>query len=107
MSFYFHDIKRIVEGYLDDLAAHSRKQRDHYAHLLLVFERCRHYKIRLNPNKCMFCVEFGRFLGLIVSNKGIMVNPLKVEAIISLPPPTNVRQLQSIEGKHNFLRHFI
>ena len=71
MNFSFHDIKSIVEPSLDDLPAHSRKRIDHPDHLHLIFEQCRHCKIRLNPHKCVFCVESGRLLGFIVSNKGI------------------------------------
>jgi hypothetical protein len=87
MSFSFHDLKHIVEAYLDDLASRSRKRTDHPTHLRLIFERCRYFRIRLNPNKCSFCVTSGRLLGFIVSTTGIMVDPLKVEAIIQLPPP--------------------
>jgi hypothetical protein len=57
MTFTFHDLKHIVEAYLDDLAAHSRKRVDHVTHLRLVFERCRYYRIWLNPHKCIFCVS--------------------------------------------------
>jgi hypothetical protein len=56
MSFTFHDLKHIVEAYLDDLASHSRKRSDHPTHLRLIFERCRYYQIHLNPNKCSFCI---------------------------------------------------
>jgi hypothetical protein len=45
MIFTFHDLKHIVEAYLDDLAAHSHKRVDHPKHLRLVFERCHHYRI--------------------------------------------------------------
>ena len=48
-----------------------------------------------------------RFLGFIVSKHGIMVDPLKVEAILQLSPPCTVHQLQSLQGKANFLRRFI
>ena len=106
MNFAFHDIKSIVEPYLDDLRAHSRKRIDHPDHLRLIFERCRYYKIHLNPHKCIFCVESGRFLGFIISNKGIQLDPLKVEAIVNMPPHS-IRQLQSLQGKSNFLRCFI
>ena len=71
MNFSFHDIKSIVKPYLDDLPAHSRKRIGHPDHLRLIFERCRYYKIRLNPQQCLFGVELGRLLRLIVSNKGI------------------------------------
>ena len=59
MNFAFHDIKAIFEPYLDDLPAHSRKRIDHLYHLGLIFERCRYYKIRLNPQKCVFCFDSG------------------------------------------------
>jgi hypothetical protein len=107
MSFAFHDLKHIVEAYLDDLASCSRKRKDNPTHLRLIFERCRYFKIRLNPIKCSFCVTSGRLLGFIVSTTGIMVDPLKVEAIVQLPPPHTILQLQSLQGKANFLRCFI
>ena len=103
MKISFHDIKAIVKPYLDDLPAHSRKRIQHLDHLRLIFERCRYYKICLNPHKCVFCVESIRLLGFIVSNRGIHVDPLKVEAIVNLPPPRSIRQLQSLQGKSNFL----
>eukprot|EP00253_Pinus_taeda_P030625 PITA_30625 len=49
----------------------------------------------------------GRLLGFVVSKAGICVDPSKVEAIIKLPPPSSLRQLQSLQGKANFLRRFI
>jgi hypothetical protein len=52
-------------------------------------------------------VESGHLLGFIVSHQGIQVDPLKVEAILNLPPPSTLFQLQSFQGKANFLRCFI
>eukprot|EP00253_Pinus_taeda_P034066 PITA_34066 len=101
------DIKHIIEAYLNNLAARSRKRIDHPRHLQLVFERCRFYKIWLNPNKCVFIVTFGRLLGFIVSTEGIQVDPFKIEVIIQLPPLSSIQQLQSLQGKANFLRRFI
>ncbi len=46
-------------------------------------------------------------MGFIISNEGIHVYPFKVEEIIQLPPPSNIRQLQSVQGKTIFLRRFI
>jgi hypothetical protein len=107
MSFAFHDLKHIVEAYLDDLASQSHKRMDHPTHLRLIFEHCHYFQIHLNPNKCSFFITSGCLLGFIVSIAGIMVDPLKVEAIIQLPPPRTILQLQSLQGKENFLRHFI
>jgi hypothetical protein len=52
-------------------------------------------------------VESSRLLGFNVLHQGIRVHPLKVEVILNLPPPSTLRQLQSLQGKENFLRHFI
>ena len=106
MNFAFHDIKAIVEPYLDDLPAHSHKRIQHPDHLRFIFERCKYYKIRLNPHKCVFCVKSGRLLGFIVSSRGIQVDPLKVEAIVNIPPPRSIRQLQILQGKSNFLQRY-
>eukprot|EP00253_Pinus_taeda_P019234 PITA_19234 len=107
MSYAFHDIRHIVQPYLDDLPAHSAKRKDHPAHLHEIFLRCRHYNIRLNPHKCVFCIEAGRLLGFVVSKEGIRLDPLKVEAIVNLPPPATLQQLQSLQGKANFLHRFV
>eukprot|EP00253_Pinus_taeda_P026510 PITA_26510 len=89
MNYAFHDIKNIVQPYLDDLPAHLRKRTDHLQHLRAIFLHCRHYKIRLNPHKCVFYVTSGRLLGFVVSNDGIRLDPCKVQPIIDLPPPSN------------------
>jgi hypothetical protein len=107
MTLDFHDLKHIVEAYLDDNAAHSCKRMDHSTHLQLVFERCHYYHIRLNPHKCIICIRLGRLLGLLVSETRIMVDPLKVEEILQLPTPHTIRQLQGLQGKTNFLHWFI
>jgi hypothetical protein len=107
MSFSFHDIKHLVKAYLDDLTSQSQKRVDHPTHLRLIFERCRYYRIRLNRNKCSVCVMSGHLLGFIVLTTWTMVYSLKVEAIVQFPPPCTFPQLQSSQGKSNFLRHFI
>eukprot|EP00253_Pinus_taeda_P020564 PITA_20564 len=82
MSYAFHDIKHIVQPYLDDLPTHSLHRADHLVHLRAIFMRYMHYRIRLNPHKCVFCIERGQLLGFVVSKSGICVDPSKVEAII-------------------------
>ena len=93
MTLIFHDLKTIIELYLDDLTAHSCLRVHHPYHLILVFEICRHYRVRLSPHKCIFCVTVGRLLGFIISKEGIRVDPLKVEAMLQLSPPRNIRHL--------------
>jgi hypothetical protein len=107
MSYAFHDIKNILQPYLDDLPTHSMRRQDHPTHLRAIFLCFCYYHIRLNPHKCVFCVESDQLLGFIVSLHGIRVHPLKVQAILNLPPPYTLRQLQSLQGKEIFLCRFI
>ena len=102
ISYAFYDIQNIVQPYLDDLPTHSCKRHDHLDHLRQIFLRCRHYNIRLNPHKCVFCVESGKLLSFIISKEGIHLDPLKVEAIVNLPPPSLLQQLQSLQGNQIF-----
>ena len=107
MTLIFHDLKSIIEVFLDDLATHSCMRMRHPYHLRLVFEICQHYSVRLNPHKCIFCVKSGHFLGLIISKKGIRFDPLKVEAILQFSPLENIRHLQCLQGMENFLQRFV
>jgi hypothetical protein len=90
MSFSFHDLKHIVEPYLDDLASRSHKRTNHPTHLRLIFEQFRYFRIFLNPNKRSFCIMSRWMLSFIVLTIGIMVDPLKVEEILQLPPPRTI-----------------
>jgi hypothetical protein len=75
MSYTFHDINHIIQPYLDDLPIHSMHRQDHPTHLWAILLCCCYYRIRLNPHKCVFCVESGRLLGFIVFIHGIRVDP--------------------------------
>ena len=94
MTFSFHDLKKIIEVYLDDLAAHSQMRARHPYRLRLVFERYLHYQIWFNPHKCIFCMKVGCLLRFNVSKEGIRAEPLKVEEILQLSHPCNIRHFQ-------------
>eukprot|EP00253_Pinus_taeda_P007882 PITA_07882 len=102
MNYAFHDIKNIVQPYLDDLPTHSRKRTDHLQHLRAIFLRCRHYKIRLNPHKCVFCVSSSHLLGFVVSKDGIHLDPFQCEIAslqlaVDLLPGTSVEEARFLE----------
>ena len=75
----FHDmIHDFVEDYVDDLVVKSKKAVDHVTHLKKVFERCRMYNLKMNPKKCAFAVNMGKFLGVVVHCEGITIDDTKV-----------------------------
>ena len=68
-------IGRSTVVYLDDIMIFSRKREEHAFNLKNIFERCQKYGISLNPKKCVFAVTEGKFLGHMVSKKGISIDP--------------------------------
>jgi hypothetical protein len=61
----------------------------------------------LNPKKCLFGLEEGKLLGHIISKEGIRIDPSRIEAILKIEHPRNLKEFQSFIGKINFLRRFI
>jgi hypothetical protein len=107
MTYVFHDLDCIILAYLDDLTTRSKKHIQHLDDLRVVFHKCRQYNIFLNTLKCIFCVTARCLLGFIIFQCGITIDPLKVQAISEIPPPRNLCQLQSLQGKANFLCCFV
>ncbi|KAB2599860.1 hypothetical protein D8674_010131 [Pyrus ussuriensis x Pyrus communis] len=108
MNMIFHDlIGTIVEVYIDDVVVKSKRRQTHLDDLRQAFLRMRKNSLKMNPAKCAFGVSAGNFLGFLVHHRGIEVDANKARAIISAPPPTTKKQLQSLLGQINFLRRFI
>ena len=63
--------------------------------------------MKLNPNKCAFGVTVGKFLGFMVSQKGIEVNSKKIRAIMELESPRTIKEVQSLNGKIAALNKFV
>ena len=82
-------------------------EKDHLNDLQETFDTLRSYNMKLNPSKYVFRVTAGKFLGFMVSQRGIEVNPEKVRAIIELGPPRMVKEVQSLNGKIVTLNRFI
>ena len=92
---------------MDDLCVYSLMRDQHIEHLRQVFDKCRLYRICLNPEKCVFMTRQGKILGHIVSANGISTDEDKIRVIVELPRPTNVREVQSFMGHCDYYRRFI
>ena len=71
-------IGRNMEVYVDDMLVKSKSEDHHLGDLWETFETLRFYEMKLNPNKCVFRVFLGKFLGFMVSQKGVEANPGKI-----------------------------
>ena len=82
-------------------------ENNHLDDLQETFDTLRLYNMKLNQSKCVFEVTAGKFLGFIVSQRGIEVNPEKVRVIMELEPPRTVKEVQSLNGKVVALNRFV
>jgi hypothetical protein len=100
-------IGRNVLTYVDDIIVKSTKQENHIANLQETFANFRQAGLKLNPEKCVFGVKKGKFLGCLVSTKGIEANPRKIEAILRMEPPSTMKGAQRLVGRLASLNRFI
>ena len=100
-------IGRNVQVYVDDMLVKSRREEGHLKDLKETFDTLRSYNMKLNLGKCAFGVTVGKFLGFMVSQKGIEANPDKIRAIMEMKPPRNVKEVQSLNGKVATLNRFV
>ena len=96
-----------IEVYIDDMVVKRKLVADHIRDLGDVFQILRKYKLRLNASKCSFRVGSGKFLGYMVTHRGIEVNPDQIRAIHSLQPPRNPKEVQKFTGMIAALNRFI
>ena len=108
MTKMFRDkIRRTVEVYIDDMVVKSKQEMKHIDDLKGVFEVLRRHKLRLNADKCAFGVGVSKFLGYLITNRGIEVNPDQIEAIKYLKPPSNPKEVQVLTSMLATLNRFI
>ena len=93
--------------YLDDILIVSRSWDEHLENLNLVFNRLRNAGLRLKPKKCTFARRKALYLGHIISENGIEVDPDKVEKVREYPVPGNLKTLQQFLGLASYYRRFI
>jgi len=85
----------------------SQKAEHHLADLESVLARVRKHDLRLNPEKCIFGVGRGKFLGFMTTQRGIEANPDKCKAILGMRSSTCVIQVQQLNGKLAALSKFL
>ncbi|GKA42235.1 reverse transcriptase domain-containing protein [Tanacetum coccineum] len=100
-------IGRNLEVYVDDLVIKSRREDEIIRHIEETFKTLREINMKLNPKKCTFGVEEGMFLGYKVNTKGIKACLDKVDAVLSLPSPKYLKDVQKLNGKLASLNKFL
>jgi hypothetical protein len=104
MNLIFHDLLGIIlEIYIDDVVVKSHSMNSHLTDLRLALERMHRNGLKMNPFKCAFRVSAGKFLGFIIHEHGIEIDPKKIESINKVQPPQCKNDMQKFLGKLNYL----
>ena len=96
-----------IEVYIDDMVVKSKIESEHVNDLRNIFEILRKHKLRFNASKCSFDVSLGKFLGYMVTHRGIETSPDQIKAINNLQPPRNPKEVQKLTGMTTVLNCFI
>ena len=106
-QMFSKQIRRNVEVYIDDMLVKSKEEEDYLDDLRETFNTLRQYSMKLNPFKCAFAVSLRKFLGFMVSQRGIEANFEKVRAILEMSSPKTVKEVQSLTGRVATLNRFV
>jgi hypothetical protein len=104
---FAEQIGRILKVYIDDMVVKTPEHKDPVPNLEETFNQLRRYDLRLNPNKCTFVVEVGKFLGFMLTNCGIEVNPDKCSAVLNMQSPNTIKEVQQLTGRIAALTCFL
>ncbi|XP_058189290.1 uncharacterized protein LOC131306877 [Rhododendron vialii] len=98
---------KTMEVYIDDMVVKSKERQDHIADLKEAFEILREYKLKLNASKFAVGISSGKFLGHLVTIRGIEANPDQIIALQRLQSPRTTKEVQRLTGMATTLNRFI
>ena len=98
---------RNVQAYVDDMVLTSQVKDQHVTNLEDLFTTITKYRLKLNPEKCVFRVEADKFLGFLLTERGIEANPEKCAAILAMRSPISVKEVQQLTGRMTALSKFV
>ena len=107
MRMFESQLGKNIEIYIDDMVVKSKRVSEHLGDLGAIFKIFRTYKLRLNASKCLFGVGLGKFLGYMVTHRGIEVNPDQIKDINNLQSPRNPKEMQKLIRMAAVLNRFI
>ena len=92
-KMFKEQLERNMEASIDDMVVKSKAMEDHLKDLAMTFETLRKHRLKLNASKCAFGVSSRKFLGYLVTHRGIEVNPNQIIALQILKSPRNPKEV--------------
>ena len=107
MNRIFHLLDQFVIVFIDDILIYSKTFEEHEEHLRIVLQILKEKKLYAKLSKCEFWLEEVKFLGHVISNKGVLVDSTKVEAVLQWEPQNTVTEIRSFLDLAGYYRRFI
>ena len=98
---------KICAIYLDDLIIFSSSLEEHLQRLDIVLNRLKDCNLKLNPKKCMFLQTQVKYVGHIVSERGVQADPEKIDKIRNWPNPKNAEEVRKFTSFAGYYRRFV
>ncbi|RYR49617.1 hypothetical protein Ahy_A07g036139 [Arachis hypogaea] len=96
-----------IEVYIDDMLAKTESGEQLTDDLKVIMNTLRKHQMRLNPTKCAFGMEAGKFLGFMITQRGVEANPEKCRAVLEMTSPKNLKEIQKLTGRLTALSRFL
>ncbi|XP_072090523.1 uncharacterized protein [Arachis hypogaea] len=96
-----------LEVYIDDVLAKTDSGDQLISDLKVIMNTLRKHQMRLNPTKCAFGMEAGKFLGFMITQRGVEANPEKCRAILEMTSPKNLNDILKLTGRLTALSRFL
>ena len=93
--------------FIDDILIYSRKHEEHERHLIMVLQTLREHKLYAKMSKCEFWMKEVKFLGHVVSEQGVVVDPAKIEVVMKWESSKNVTEVRSFLGLAGYYWRFV
>jgi len=106
-SVFMPELDKFVVVFIDDILVYSRNEEEHAEHLRVVLSRLRDHQLYAKFSKCEFWLKKVPFLGHVLSEEGISVDPAKVQEVLDWKVPTSVHEVRSFLGLAGYYRRFI
>lgn len=100
-------LRKFVLVFFDDILVYSSTWSDHMRHLRRVFEALHTHDLVVNSKKCLLGRDNVEYLGHIVSNEGVKMDPAKISAVLRWPTPTSLKGVRGFLGLTGYYRRFI
>jgi hypothetical protein len=100
-------LDKFVMVFIDDILVYSRSEEEHEEHLRLILQKLWNHKLYVKLSKCEFWLKQVAFLGHVISEGGISVDPSKVQDVLSWKAPTSVSDIWSFLGLTGYYQRFI